>query len=108
MIIPLLSGVKLGAQLACPQLVICFALDPSASATQTSILVGATKPSFNNSLYSATSASVLGLLARQTIFFPSGLNQAPPSYPKSWVICFSFPEARSMIYNSRSPLLSLQ
>src|SRR3989339_467913 len=106
--IPLLSGVKLGAQLACPQLVICFGFDPSASATQTSILVGATNPSFNNSLYSFTSVSDFGLLARQTIFFPSGLNHAPPSYPNAVVICFSFPVAKSIIYNSKSPLLSLQ
>jgi hypothetical protein len=46
---------------------------------KTSILTGATKFSANRSLYSFTSASVFGRLARQIIFFPSGLNQAPPS-----------------------------
>ena len=73
------SGVKLGAQLACPRSVICLALLPSAFATQTYILVGATIPSFNKSWYSLIASGVFGLLALHTIFFPSGLNHAPPS-----------------------------
>ena len=73
------SGVKLGAQLACSKKVICRALLPSALAIHTSICVGATRFSFSRSLYSFISSSVLGRLALQMIFVPSGLNHAPPS-----------------------------
>ncbi|RYE19353.1 MAG: Na+/H+ antiporter NhaA [Sphingobacteriales bacterium] len=73
------SAVKFGAQLALPSLVTCCTLLPSASAINTSMLVGATMPCFNRSVYSFTSSSVLGRDARHTIFLPSGENHAPPS-----------------------------
>src|SRR5690606_33522558 len=78
-IILLLSGINEGAQFAWPNRVTCFAFLPSISATKTSIFVGATKPSASKDLYSVISASVFGRDARQMIFVPSGLNQAPPS-----------------------------
>src|SRR5688572_26653852 len=77
--IRLLSGIYAGAQLAWPNDETCLALLPSALATHTSILVGATRFSSSKSLYSFISASVLGLEALQIILFPSGLNHAPPS-----------------------------
>ena len=67
---------------------------------------GATIPSANNVLYSSISSGLLGLLALQTIFVPSGLNHAPPSYPSVLVTLFSFPVFKSITYKSKSPPLS--
>ena len=54
------SGVNVGAKLAHPKLVIGLALRPSASATTSSIFIGAVRFSASSDLYFAISSDVLG------------------------------------------------
>ena len=70
-----------------------------------SILVGCTSPCSSKLLYSSISLSVLGLDDLKINFEPSGEKKAPPSYPKSKVICLTSEPSIFIVYKSKSPFL---
>ena len=73
------SGVNCGAKLAQPKSVIWRASWPSASATNSSIFMGAVRFFASSSAYLAASVPSAGWFARYTNRLPSREKKAPPS-----------------------------